>query len=219
MQNFIINFHGIGKTSRLLERGEDKVWISEEQFLSIIETVGRLPNVLITFDDGNLSDYTIAFPHLKRLGLTADFFVLGERIGKPDFLSAEQITEMYANGMRFGSHGMAHVSWKKMSLDKAEYEIKTGLKTLQSVIDVEVDSVACPFGTYDRNTLKFLKQSGVKRVYSSDGGYSDICDWLIARNSVHAGDNEKTLIDLMHYSSRPYRRFIINFKKLVKRLR
>ncbi len=65
--------------------------------------------VLITFDDGYESNYTLAFPVLKRLSVPAVIYVVTSRLGrKPQFLrymSGEQMGEMAASGLiSFGSH-------------------------------------------------------------------------------------------------------------------
>ena len=44
------------------------------------------PEILITFDDGNVSDLTIALPELLKNGLRAEFFVCAGRLNDPNYL-------------------------------------------------------------------------------------------------------------------------------------
>jgi hypothetical protein len=39
----------------------------------------------------------------------------------------------------------------------------------QRFIEILDDAAACPFGAYDRRTLRALRHAGFKRVYASDG--------------------------------------------------
>ena len=45
----------------------------------------------ISFDDGNASDLEIGLPALLERGLTATFFVLAGRLGRPGSLDADEV--------------------------------------------------------------------------------------------------------------------------------
>ncbi|MCH4827378.1 MAG: polysaccharide deacetylase family protein [Planococcus sp. (in: firmicutes)] len=56
--------------------------ITKEELLAHLETNAPLPDksVLITFDDGYISNYTIPFPILKELNMKASIYVIASRI-------------------------------------------------------------------------------------------------------------------------------------------
>ncbi|AIY06244.1 hypothetical protein Plano_2279 [Planococcus sp. PAMC 21323] len=56
--------------------------ITEQQLLAHLENDVQLPEkpILITFDDGYMSNYTIAFPILKELNMKASVYVIASRI-------------------------------------------------------------------------------------------------------------------------------------------
>ncbi len=69
-------------------------YLSENGFQSL--SVGNFCNfqnsididrkgIIITFDDGNFSDYSIAFPILKKYGFVATFFITVDWIGTKNF--------------------------------------------------------------------------------------------------------------------------------------
>ena len=72
--------------------------------------------VLITFDDGYESNYTLAYPELRRNDLCATIFVAPEpdaesqRLieGIDAFLSETQIRELSDNRISIQSHGLTH---------------------------------------------------------------------------------------------------------------
>src|SRR2546423_12978074 len=71
----ILNFHGVGSPVQELVPGEEDVWLSRGALNAVLDDVAARPDVRITFDDGNLSDLTIALPALLARGLTASFFL------------------------------------------------------------------------------------------------------------------------------------------------
>lgn len=66
--------------------------ITEEDLLDHFEKNSILPKkpLLITFDDGYLSNYTEAFPVLKKLDMKASIYVLASRIFENDGFTAEE---------------------------------------------------------------------------------------------------------------------------------
>ncbi len=67
--------------------------------------------VVLTFDDGNKSDYTYVAPLLKRYGFGATFFItegLGFLNNKDHYLTWEEIRELHAEGFEIGNHTRYH---------------------------------------------------------------------------------------------------------------
>src|SRR5437660_1920465 len=79
--------------------------------------------VCLTFDDGRLSDYCIAFPLLLQAGVRAEFFVNTASVGKQGFLAWRQIDEMQRAGMSFQSHGHDPVNLSALSLAALEVQV------------------------------------------------------------------------------------------------
>ncbi|MCF6469361.1 polysaccharide deacetylase family protein [Nonomuraea sp. MG754425] len=179
-----LTVHGIGETTRELDRGEDTTWVSVEQFERVVDAVAGRPDVRITFDDGNASDVEIALPRLLERGLTAEFFVLAGLLGEPGRLTADGVRELVGRGMRVGSHGWAHRDWRTVTADQAAEELSRAHEVLGELTGGPVSRVAIPFGSYDRRVLRRLRGAGVTRAYTSDGGRARPGSWLQARNSL-----------------------------------
>jgi peptidoglycan/xylan/chitin deacetylase (PgdA/CDA1 family) len=176
-----------------LEQGEDQVWISVEQLEGLLDAAVGRPDVMITFDDGNLSDLEIGLPRLRERGLSARFYVPVGLLGEPGRLDPADVRELRHAGMVIGSHGWAHRDWRSLDWGpsgtiQVEEEMVRARQHLTRLIGTEVSEVAVPFGSYDRQVVRILKRTGVTRMYTSDGGWARAGDWLQARTSIRAGD-------------------------------
>jgi len=186
-------FHGIGVPGRPLEPGEGKFWVGAAQFEDLLGVIGRYPWVRVMFDDGNASDAEIAFPALRRHGLTATFFVIADRIGQPGSVSPADVKMLAAGGMRIGSHGKAHRSWRAVDDRELGEELTGAAGLIGAVCGLPVRELACPFGFYDRRVLGAIRRCGFERVFTSDGGPARAGAWLQARYTVKAGDTPASL--------------------------
>jgi peptidoglycan/xylan/chitin deacetylase (PgdA/CDA1 family) len=180
----ILNVHGIGPVDRKLEPGEHRTWVTVDQFEEVVEAVADRPDVLLTFDDGNMSDIEVALPRLVKAGLRAEFFVCAGLFGRPGRLDADGLRELLAAGMSVGSHGWLHRDWRKIDEAEAREEIAEAHRVIGEIVGAPVTTVAIPFGSYDRQVLRRLRAAHVRRVYTSDGGRARSDAWLQPRNSL-----------------------------------
>ncbi len=214
---FNLIFHGIGEPKRDLLPGEE--FIQAEAFFSILDWVESRKEIFITFDDGNDSDYTIAFPALIERGLKAEFFITVDWIGQPGFVTPNQLREMVSAGMMIGSHGYYHRSWRSLNENQIEYELYEARKTLEKMIAAPVENIACPFGEYDRRIIRFLREADYAHFYTSDGGMANAQSWLQARNSVQRTDHVGALTARIQNEKRLKNMFLRRMKIMMKRWR
>ena len=59
-----VTVHGIGPPPRPLDPGEERMWVSVEQFERVVDVAADRDDVRLTFDDGNVSDLEVALPRL-----------------------------------------------------------------------------------------------------------------------------------------------------------
>jgi peptidoglycan/xylan/chitin deacetylase (PgdA/CDA1 family) len=194
----VLNFHCVGKPKRRLDDGEDDVRIDRQQFAEILDAVSGRDDVRLTFDDGNSSDVTEALPELTRRGLRAEFFVCAARFGAPEFLDEDDVRELRRAGMSLGSHGMDHVPWRRLDRPAIDREIVQAKRVLEDALQAPVDTAACPFGAYERRTLRALRAAGFERVYTSDGGRASSTEWLVARTTVGRRDSAESIERLLN---------------------
>jgi peptidoglycan/xylan/chitin deacetylase (PgdA/CDA1 family) len=80
----------------------------------ILGTTTKLPEkpLLITFDDGDIDNYELASPILKRHGFKATFFIPTSFMDRQDCITTSQILEMHHAGMSFASHTYIITVWQ-----------------------------------------------------------------------------------------------------------
>lgn len=110
---------------------------------------------IITFDDGDLSIYHLAYPLLKKYNFKATFFIVSSFVSKETgYVKWEQLAEMAdysnnegANLFTMGSHTATHASLGTISLNEAITELSTSKETIESQLNRSCDFVALPYGS------------------------------------------------------------------------
>ncbi|NGN93043.1 polysaccharide deacetylase family protein [Nocardioides sp. KC13] len=214
-----ICFHGIGEPERELEPGEDRYWISRDAYEDILDAVAGRPEVRISFDDGNHSDVVLGLPGLLNRGLTATFFVLAGRLGKRGSVDRLDIRLLRVAGMRIGTHGMDHVSWRGLDAAGVRRELIEAREQITMAAGEVVEEAALPLGRYDRTTLRHLRRLGYQHVHTSDRAHAVAGAWLQPRFSVTADDDGDTVRSQILSGQGIARRVERQAAGLVKRLR
>jgi peptidoglycan/xylan/chitin deacetylase (PgdA/CDA1 family) len=195
----MLHFHGIGEVPGWVTGEEVDYWCARDRFERILDDIVSLREtpILLTFDDGNLSDATIALPAMAARGLKAGFFIVADRIGRRGYLDVAAIKDLLAAGMHIGSHGWSHVDWRKTSDATLAREVHAAREKLADLIGIAIDTVAVPFGSYDRRVLRELRAGRFATVYTSDGGPARLDRWIVPREVFRASWNDPvTLRDL-----------------------
>lgn len=211
-------FHGVGQPRRALEQGEERVWISRGQLHTFLDIVTDVP-ATISVDDGNISDVEEVLPTLVQRGLVATFFVLAGRLDQPGSLSRSAVVELRDEGMRIGTHGMDHRSWRGLQPREEERELVVARQELSDLLGQAVEEAACPFGAYDRRALAQLRSHGYGRVHTSDGWPCRPDDWLQSRYSVGSHDDQRSVRAALLERPTVHHRVVQRAKAVWKRYR
>jgi peptidoglycan/xylan/chitin deacetylase (PgdA/CDA1 family) len=214
-----LNFHGIGTATRALEPGEQQYWVDRDSFLAILDELHDRVDVRLSFDDGNASDVDVALPALAERGMEADFFVLAGRLGEPGSVDSDGMRAMLAQGMTIGTHGMNHRPWRGLSDRDRRVELLDARQAIAEASGATVDTVALPFGQYDRRVLAALRDLDYRVVYSSDARPARAGAWFQPRYTVRAGDTPRSIRQSVLAARRARERLRAQLIGLVKRWR
>ena len=138
------------------------------------KAISDLDNKLIglTFDDGHISNFTLAYPVLKKYGFKAIFFIIVNNIDKPGYISWEQLRQLETNGMSIGSHSMTHPILTRMTDRDVEYELKESKNILDKNLLFPTESISIPHGFWNNRIANIAFRVGYKQIFTSDEGYN-----------------------------------------------
>ncbi len=157
----------------LFDQGFKSLTLGE--FVGFIEDGGQLAtkSIVLTFDDGHISNYTHVYPILRRFNFRATFFLIVGKIGEPQALKWAKIARMVDNGMEIGSHTMTHPFLSDLKTEEVFREFKRSKKILETHFTKETDFLSIPRELPHPNCLKIARDCGYKAVCTSYVGLNN----------------------------------------------
>lgn len=131
---------------------------------------GAPHNVLVTFDDGHLSNYELAFPALQQRGISADFFVNPALVGSDGFATWAQLREMSDAGMSIQSHGYDHVYLTSLDEKKLRATLQAARVEISQHMGKPATLLAPPGGRMPPGLGDIVRECGYTHVLSSRPG-------------------------------------------------
>lgn len=127
--------------------------------------------IIITFDDGYLSNYEVAYPILKEYNIPASIFIVTSTVGHtpengtvsyPHF-TWEQAREMQESGLvEINSHTHSHRNLSELQTDELQREIRFSKYLIEKNLNKYCYTFAYPYGDYRADTQKMIKYAGYK---------------------------------------------------------
>ncbi|MEK7384317.1 MAG: polysaccharide deacetylase family protein [Elusimicrobiota bacterium] len=145
--------------------------------------------VLITFDDGYMNNYDLAYPLLREAGMKACVFLVYETLDQHNawhdpasepwlkMLTWTQVHEMQDSGViEFGSHTMRHRNLAQIPLDEARWELTESKKRLEDKLGREMVAFAYPYGAgaYKPEVRAAAREAGYRFDFSIKQGISKL---------------------------------------------
>ncbi|SCB08393.1 Polysaccharide deacetylase [Bradyrhizobium shewense] len=129
--------------------------------------------VLLTFDDGFLSDYTLAYAHYLKSGRIPGFmsFIPVDFVAAPGRMTWDMIQELGRGGVAIGSHGMGHVDLTIVSDAELERELMVSKLMLEDRLGQEVTLFAFPYGRFSRRVWEAALRAGYTHLFTIQLGH------------------------------------------------
>ena len=128
--------------------------------------------VAITVDDAFLSFYEKAWPRLKSYGFPVTVFVATQAIdrGLKGYASWEQLREMQAEGVAFGSQSNTHPHMHQIDLDQARQEIEISNDRFIAELGIKPTLFAYPYGEYTPEIRDLMQDMGFTAAFGQNSG-------------------------------------------------
>lgn len=134
-----------------------------EELYAYLAYGAALPSkpVMLTFDDTDLEQFTVAAPEMKKHGYKGVFFIMTVSIGRPRYMSKEQIKQLSDDGHAIGSHTWDHHNVKKYAGEDWVTQIEKPTKQLETITGKKINFFAYPFGLWNPEAIPELKKRGM----------------------------------------------------------
>lgn len=140
--------------------------------------------IVLTFDDGYRTMYTTVYPLLKERGWSGTFFCITNSRWSDNFLSANMIVEMAANGMEIGSHTLSHVELHNLSGKKLRSELSDSRSILSDFTGKEINMLCYPAGRYSEETKSAANEAGYLCAVTTNNGFASKSQGMYALKRI-----------------------------------
>jgi peptidoglycan/xylan/chitin deacetylase (PgdA/CDA1 family) len=117
-------------------------------------------SVILTFDDGYDDSFDHAFRLLKKHRMVGTFFVTTDFVGRPGYLSWDQIVEMAKAGMEIAAHSSNHADFTKIGPNELRRQLVEPRVALENRIGQKVRFLAYPAGKYNVAVMAATRAAG-----------------------------------------------------------
>jgi peptidoglycan/xylan/chitin deacetylase (PgdA/CDA1 family) len=161
--------------------------------------------IMLTFDDTDMDQFTIAAPELKKYGYKAVYFIMTVSIGRKgkfaDYMTKEQIKQLSDEGNVIGSHTYDHHNFKKFAGEDWVTQIDKPTKKLEEITGKKIEYFAYPFGLWNSQGIPELKNRGFKMAFQLAEKRDQQEPLLTVRRILDSGWwSAKTLSNSIHNS-------------------
>jgi peptidoglycan/xylan/chitin deacetylase (PgdA/CDA1 family) len=156
--------------------------------------------VALTFDDGYADAATAALPLLEHYGYPATFYIVTEFVGRPGYMSWEQIRLLHESGMEIGSHTLTHPDLTARDPEIAYNEIAESRAIIEEQLGAPVRSFSYPIGNYNRELAAMVREAGYTNAVTTHPGSGIEHAFELPRRRIMGGE---TVEALAWYASKP----------------
>lgn len=176
---------------------EQMKWLDEEGYEAVTldqvedawEEGGELPPkpVVLTFDDGYLSQYVAAAPALEHFHWPGVLNLVAEGADLPD---ADVQKMLDANPpWELASHTISHADLTTLDSAELHDEVAGSRRILEDRFGVPVNNFCYPAGQYDDAAIEAVEQAGYRGATTEDPGLASADDpYALNRIEIHLSD-------------------------------
>jgi peptidoglycan/xylan/chitin deacetylase (PgdA/CDA1 family) len=131
----------------------------------------RPRQVALSFDDGEYNQFASALPALVARGMTATFYVTTSWVGRPGYVSWDDLRTMRDAGMDIQSHTHTHPFLRDLASPEVSFELTESRRQLDRELEQQTNGLSFPNGSYPRSECRRLvEDAGYQVVGTSRWG-------------------------------------------------
>ena len=160
------------------------------------EPIGRR-STAITFDDGYEETYRLAAPLLRRYGFRATVFVTPNDVGRPGFMTWDQVRSSAQDGLTIGSHTLHHTYLPLAARAQIQEELHESRRRLEAEIGRPVALLSYPVGGYTEEVQAIARQSGYRAAFTTNRGVKRLGYDFFALRRIKMTERDRYAISMM----------------------
>ncbi|MEO8405710.1 MAG: polysaccharide deacetylase family protein, partial [Chitinophagaceae bacterium] len=118
--------------------------------------------IMLTFDDTRIDQFDVARTVLQKYGYKGVYFIMTVSLGRPGYMTKEQVKQLSDEGNTIGSHTWDHHNVKLYAGNDWVTQIEKPSKQLEAITGKRIDYFAYPFGLWNKEAIPHLKEHGFK---------------------------------------------------------
>jgi len=164
--------------------------------------------VLLTFDDGHVSNHDEALPILAECDLRATFFVTAGSIGAGTTMDWSRIRALHAAGMEIGSHTVTHRPPLTLDDTALRWELVESRRMLEDGLGAPVTSISSPTGFFNPRMRALAREAGYQALCFGTAGLAadDGDPFLLRRIAVKRSTTAEQFEALLRFDRSAIRR-------------
>jgi len=124
----------------------------------------------ITVDDAFASVYARGWPALAEAGFPFTLFVSTEVVGRPGYMTWDQLRELRDAGVDLALHGHAHAHLPALDAAAQRADFARSLEVFERELGVRPTLYAYPFGEADATSLRLAEEFGFTAAFGQHSG-------------------------------------------------
>lgn len=154
--------------------------ILPEQYYNYLVYGTPLPSkpFMITYDDTDLEQFTTGKTEMDKHGFKGVYFIMNISIGRPRYMTKEQIKQLSDEGNVIGCHTYDHnrvdkykfentveFHGRKQTVNDFDFQLTGPKKLLEEITGKPVYYFAYPFGLWNKNAIPEIEKRGIKMAF------------------------------------------------------
>lgn len=166
--------------------------IRELGFEIVHEIIKEKNQISISFDDGFKGVYE-NIGIINKLEVPVTIFVVPSFLDRDNFLTTHNLKDLAKNKfIKIQSHTLSHAELPTLDSDSLQMELKKSKEILETICEMEINSICFPRGLFDKSVIKKSSEVGYNKQFSSlPGSYHSEVFLSVKKRSLVQSESER----------------------------